>query len=416
MSSIPPRTALLVLTLGDGRVLGHLPPIEVATPWWQDARPIIEAAREAFGLEVVILRLLGADLPRPPGGNVTYLAEVAEPLPVAARKRLAPWTEPLVDDPLRLPWAVPGGPDADLQWASGVIRTLGLERAGPAEQIRTWNLSSIWRLPLRSGSAWLKVVPPFFAHEGHIVRLLQGGPVPRLLGHARDRTLSADIPGADRYDAGLPDLLEMVSRLVALQAGWIGRTDELLKIGLPDWRGPALTLALAALVERRGAELAPNDRRVLETFVADLPNRFAAIEACGIPDTLVHGDFHPGNVRGAAGSLVLLDWGDCGVGQPMLDMSAFLDRIPPSAVDRVRSRWQIAWRTAVPGSDPNRAAALLAAIACSRQALIYQVFLDAIELSEQPYHRDDPAEWLARAATLVRADRAPLICRQAGAV
>ena len=213
-------------------MLGHLPPIDVATPWWEDARPIIEAAREAFGLEVVILRLLSADLPRPPGGQVRYLAEVAEPLPEDARERLAPWTEPLVDDPLRLPWAVPGGPDADLQWASGVIRGLRLERVGPGEQVRTWNLSSIWRLPLHGGSAWLKVVPPFFAHEGDILRLLQGGPVPRLLGHARGRTLLADIPGADRYDALLPDLLEMVSRLVALQAAWIGRTEELLEVGL----------------------------------------------------------------------------------------------------------------------------------------------------------------------------------------
>jgi len=416
VSSIPPRKALLVLTLGDGRVLGQLPPIDVATPWWQDARPIVEAARKAFGLEVVILRLLGADLPRPPGGQVNYLAEVAEPLPEAARERLAPWTEPLVDDPLRLRWAVPGGPNADLQWASGVLQMLGLERVGPAEQVRTWNLSSIWRLPLRDEAAWLKVVPPFFAHEGDIIRLLQGGPVPRLLGHARDRTLSADIPGADRYDAGLPELLEMVSRLVALQTAWIGRTDELFEIGLPDWRGPALTLAVAALVERRSAELAARDRRDLETFVADLPRRFAAVEGCGIPDTIVHGDFFPGNVRGEAGSLVLLDWGDCGVGQPMLDMSTFLDRIPPGAIDRVSSHWRIAWRTAVPGSDPDRAAALLAPVASSRLALIYQVFLDAIESSEQPYHRDDPAEWLARTATLVRADRASLVRRQAGAV
>ena len=229
MSSIPPRKALLVLTLGDGRVLGHLPPIDVATPWWQDARPIVEAAREAFGLEVVILRLLGADLPRPPGGQVTYLAEVAEPLPDAARERLAPWTG--------RSWMIRSGSAGRFpavltptsSGPSGVLRTLGLERIGPAEQVRTWNLSSIWRLPLRGGSAWLKVVPPFFAHEGDIVRLLQGGPVPRLLGHDRDRTSFAEIPGADRYDAELPDLLEMVSRLVALQAAWIGRTDELLE-------------------------------------------------------------------------------------------------------------------------------------------------------------------------------------------
>jgi hypothetical protein len=416
VSSIPPRTAVLVLTLRDGRVLGQLPAIDVATPWWQDARPIVEAAHEAFGLDVVILRLLSAEFSRPPGGEVTYLAEVAEPLTEAARERLRPWTEPLVDDPLRHRWAAPGGPDADLQWATRVLRDLGLERLGPAEQDRTWNLSSIWRLPLRDGSAWLKVVPPFFAHEGDILRLLQASPVPPVLGHAGNRTLLADVPGGDRYDAGLPDLVEMVSLLVTLQAAWIGRTDELLEIGLPDWRGPALTPALAELIERRGAELALEDRRALDTFVADLPKRFAAIQACGVPDSIVHGDFHPGNFRGEGGSLVLLDWGDSGVGNPMLDTSAFLDRIPSGTVDRVRAHWLFAWRTAVPDSDPDRAAGLLAPIASARQALIYQGFLDGIEASEHPYHRDDPPEWLARTANVLRAERVPPSRGQVGAV
>jgi hypothetical protein len=416
VSSIRPRTAVLVLTLRDGHVLGKLPPIDVATPWWQEARPVVEAARQAFGLDVTILRLLSAEPPRYPGGEVTYLAEVAEPLTESARERLVPWTGQLVDDPLRLAWASPGGPAADLEWASAVLRDLGLERLGPAEQDRTWNLSSIWRLPLRDGSAWLKVVPPFFAHEGEILRLLQGAPVPRVLGHAGNRTLLADVPGPDRYDADLPDLLEMVTLLVALQSAWIRRIDELLAIGLPDSRGRTLAPALAGLVERRVAELAPGDRAALETFVAGLPSRFAAIEACGVPDTIVHGDFHPGNFRGEAGSLVLLDWGDSAVGHPMLDMSAFLDQTPSTAVDLVRSDWLMVWRTEVPGSDPGRAAALLAPVAAARQALMYQGFLDRIESSEQPYHRDDPSEWLARTADLVRAESRPMSGRQAGAV
>ncbi len=400
----PPRTASLVLVTRDGRVLGRLPPVRAATPWWQDAGPVVEAAGAVFGIEAVILRLLHADLPRPPGGAVVYLAEVREPLPGAAAEQLVPWTEPLDDDPRRLRWASPGGPDADVDWASTILRARGLEPAGPAEQIRTWNLSSIWRLPLRAGSAWLKVVPPFFAHEGDILRRLQGGPVPRLLGHDRDRILLADIPGEDRYDADAPELLEMVTQLVELQAAWVGRSDELLGIRLPDWRGPALSASIAVVLQRRGADLRAADRRLLEAFVADLPARFAAIGSCGIPDTLVHGDFHPGNVRGVAGSLVLLDWGDCGVGHPMLDVAAFLDRIPSDAVDRVCDRWWAAWRTWIPGSDPGRASALLAPIAAARQALIYQVFLDGIEPSEHPYHRDDPPDWLRRTAALVRAE------------
>ena len=56
-------------------VLGRLPAIEVPTPWWQDVEPVVDAARDAFGIEVVVLRMLDSELPRPQGGRVTYLAE-----------------------------------------------------------------------------------------------------------------------------------------------------------------------------------------------------------------------------------------------------------------------------------------------------------------------------------------------------
>ena len=120
----------------------------------------------------------------------------------------------------------------------------------------------------------------------------------------------------------------------------------------------------------------------------------------------MHGDFAPGNARGDAENLVLLDWGDCGVGHPLLDQSAFVDRISPTHVPAVQRHWAQAWRKAVPGSDPQRAADLLAPVAAARQAVIYRAFLDQIEPSEHPYHRDDPANWLSRAAhTCPRAQR-----------
>ena len=70
-----PRTARLVLVSGSGAYVGVLPPVSVATPWWQDIAPVVHAAREAYGIEVVVLRLLGGELPQPPGGEVTYLAQ-----------------------------------------------------------------------------------------------------------------------------------------------------------------------------------------------------------------------------------------------------------------------------------------------------------------------------------------------------
>jgi hypothetical protein len=395
---IPPRFARLVLVTPDGEVVGALPPFPVASPWWQDAEPVVSAARAHRGTDVTVLRLLEAELPIPHGGMVTYLAEVAHPVSAEG------WDGTLDDHPLLMTWARPGGPAADLAWAESRLAERGLRRIGPAQQVRTWNLSSLWRLPVEGQTVWLKVVPPFFIHEGRILERLQGERVPTLLAHDGPRLLLAEIPGEDLYRASPSQLLEMVSLLVALQREWSTRTDELPALGLPDWREQPLLPAIARLVERIGPELTRDDRATLDGFVTGLAVRFARVGGCGLPDTLVHGDFHPGNIRGDEESLVLLDWGDSGVGHPLLDEPAFLDRVSAEAVDTVRRHWHAAWSRAVPGSDPDQASSLLRPVAAARQALIYQKFLDGIEPSERAYHAADPADWLHRTAELLRAE------------
>ena len=397
-ASIPPRSARLVLVTRDGQVVGALPPLPVASPWWQDAEPVVNAARDHHGIDVTVLRLLHTELPIPPGGAVTYLAEVAHP--VSAE----PWDGTLDDHPLRMTWARPGGPAADLAWAESHLAERGLRRIGPAQQVRSWNLSSLWRLPVHGQTVWLKVVPPFFIHEGRILERLQGERVPTLIAHDGPRLLLAEIPGGDLYRASSSQLLEMVTLLAVMQRKWMDGTGELLGLGLPDWREAALAPAIGRLIERIGPELTPDDRSTLDRFLTGLADRFARVADCGLPDTLVHGDFHPGNVRGDDRSLVLLDWGDSGVGHPLLDEPAFLDRVLEDAADSVRRHWHAAWSQALPGSDPDQASGLLRPVAAARQALIYQTFLDGIEPSERPYHAADPADWLHRTAELLRAE------------
>jgi hypothetical protein len=400
MTDAPPpqRIARLVLVTPSGDVVGALQPFPVATPWWQDVEPVVAAARELHGIDVTILRLLDAELELPPGGRVTYLAEVAQPV------RAEAWRGTLDEHPLRMPWARPGGPASDVTWADARLAERGMPRIGPAQQVRTWNLSSLWRLPVEGQTAWLKCVPPFFAHEGPMLERLHGGPVPTLVAHDGPRLLLAEIPGVDLYGAPVPRLLEMVPLLVSLQREWLDRTDELIGLGLPDWRAPALVRAIARLVERIVPQLTADDRTALDGFVTGLPGRFADVASCGLPDALVHGDFHPGNFRGDTTSLVLLDWGDSGVGHPLLDEPAFLDRVPADAVDTVRRSWHAEWTRAMPGSDPDRASRLLRPVAAARQALTYQTFLDGIEPSEHPYHAADPADWLHRTAELIKGE------------
>lgn len=62
-----PRTAELVLVTADGKPVGVLPPVPVATPWWQEVEPVVQAARQHHGVEIVV-RLIDTERDGPHGG------------------------------------------------------------------------------------------------------------------------------------------------------------------------------------------------------------------------------------------------------------------------------------------------------------------------------------------------------------
>ncbi|HEU4544845.1 MAG TPA: hypothetical protein VFR88_00990, partial [Microlunatus sp.] len=95
------RRARVVL-VHHGQVLGVLPPVALAMPWWPEADDLVTAVRERDGIEITVLRLLHTASDRISGGEVTYLAETDRPPPIA----LASWPgDPLADQPLRQAWA-----------------------------------------------------------------------------------------------------------------------------------------------------------------------------------------------------------------------------------------------------------------------------------------------------------------------
>ena len=141
----------------------------VALPWWQEVEPVVRAARELHGIDVTILRLLDAERDRPHGGAVTYLAEVAaslcRPNPGTGGSTGTRCGSPTPSRAGRRPTS-PGRDPC----STGTVIAL----AGAPVQVRSWNLSSVWRIPVSGQTVWLKVVPPFFAHEGRVLAALGG--------------------------------------------------------------------------------------------------------------------------------------------------------------------------------------------------------------------------------------------------
>jgi hypothetical protein len=313
----------------------------------------------------------------------------------------APKDLPYDEDPRRAPWARPGGIASIVVWADEALRERGNPRSGPVQQVKTWNLSSVLQLPTAQGVVWCKSVPRFFAHEPALVSLLareQAPIVPSVV--AADEGLRSlllqDLGPEVLWDADEDTLTRMVRMLVALQVGWADRTDELLAAGTPDHRSGGLASELQAFLARDDVRvtLLTDELGALDDLAADLPGRVATLAGCGIPDSLVHGDFHPGNWIRRDGDLFLFDWGDSLVGHPLIDMGFLAASDDVDVRGRVRAAWLAAWRDAMPGSDPETAIDAIEPIAALWKAFEYRRFLDAIEPSEHRYHERDVPDWL----------------------
>ena len=421
-----PRDVTLVVCSPDGRVIGTLAPFGVDSPWWPDVEPFAGTVRERHGLDVTVVRLLdvtGDD--GGAGGSVTYLAEVPqeqvdrveETLDAA---RAAPPGDALRalahgEDPRRQPWARPGGVADTLAWADGELATGGRPRSGPARQVKTWNLSCVLALPTPAGDVWCKSVPAFFAHEGPLLGLLadrEPGLAPGVVGRRSEAgeaatTLLEGVPGIDQWEAPEPVLAEMARRWVGVQHRSAEHAGELLRLGLPDRRSAPLLDAVRALVRRDDVRSTLSGTAVaaVDALVAALPERLAALDACGLPATLVHGDLHPGNWVGDGERLALVDWGDSAVGHPLVDVRAFLARVPPGPVrDRLRALVVAEWSRRRPGCDAGLALRLVAPVAALTGALVYRTFLDGIEATEQRYHERDVPAMLRQAVEVADRD------------
>jgi aminoglycoside phosphotransferase (APT) family kinase protein len=401
-----PRLATLVLADPAGRVVGALPETAVDVGWWPEAWPLVDAARERHGFDVTVLRLLDApDSPVPAHGRVAYLAVTSREPRTGTLRPLAP-DDPLrllaeEDHPRRASWARPGGVAATLQRADAALDAAGRPRTGPARQVKTWNLSSVHTVPTADGTVWCKSVPAPLAHEGAVVRALADlapGLAPPLVatwaepGGAATVLLDA-ASGEPLWDAPTPLLERLATRWVDAQVATAAHLDALARAGVPDRRADPLLAVVQDLASRPDvrADLSDAELEGLDRLVAALPGLLGRLTACGLPDTLVHGDLHPGNWVGDGERQVLLDWGDSVLGSPAFDAHTLALRVPAASRPAVVRAWAAAWSRHHPDADPVRALDLAAPVAALRAAAGYRGFLDAIERTERRYHDRDPA-------------------------
>jgi Phosphotransferase enzyme family len=402
------RTVTARITHRDAEV-GSIGPFPVAGPWWAEVEPVVQEVEKVLGGAAFVLRLLtveGADGAR--DGHVTYHVAALEP-PAATgpdgrrhrdarpggTRRDGSGSDLLADHPSRLPWARADGIEALLAWAGAHVEILGRAR-----QVRSWNLSALFRLETPRGPVWLKAFPPFAAAEPAALAAFAGvdpGLVPEVLATGPGRVLLADVPGRDGWDASGAEVGDVVGRLVTAQFHLADPEVRSAAGGepLPDRRPEVLAGAVRDLLDGPvGAELTPQELRAARRLAPG----WEVLAGCGLPDTVVHGDFHPGNWRCADGRRpVVLDLADAHRGNPVLDGRRALDFLPTERRGEAARAWISAWARAVPRSRPAEALSVAGPLAHLAYAVRYQEFLDRIEPDERVYHAGDPAAAIRQA-------------------
>jgi hypothetical protein len=362
-----------------GTCAGAVGPFPVDFPWWAEVEPVVTHLERVVGGPAVVLRLLtveGGDGGR--DGHVTYHAEALAP-PAGT---LTPCEFAADDHPLRMPWARASGLRELLDWAAGQV-----DLTGRPVQRKTWNLSCLFRLPAAGGTVWLKAIPGFAAAEPAALAAfaeVDPGLVPAVLASAPGRLLLAGVPGTERPDPPPQVVEEVVRRLATAQSRISGQPPR----GLPDRRPEILAAAVRNLLDGPvGGELTSGELRAARS----MQERWEMLAGCGLPDTVVHGDFHPINWRSDGGPAVVLDFADAHLGNPVLDGLRTIDFLPPGLRRTAADAWIAAWTAAAPRSRPAEALRIAEPLAHFAYAVRYQEFLDNIEPSERVYHQGDPA-------------------------
>lgn len=368
----PQRRRIRVLLADDGRLLhagGALPAIDVelrprettsAAAWrvLPDvalAGPLLDcyvdqsgvAADDHGEIYAALVELDGA----PPGWSpptdwawrpLTGPPPDVEPgLRDALAARLAELRGDTAVHPGRMPWARPGWFERAASWIDAALRASGRSASTSIVQSRHWGISAVMAVESPEGRWWFKAASGPFRHEAAVTAFLHRAQpdviTPVLAVDVDEGWLLLDDIEGDVVGEDPAPTAAAFERLLDLQLALVGRTADLLAAGCPHRplgalaRGVDVALASPLLQDTLALPAARIDQ-----LVETLHDATASVAAIGVPDTFVHGDFHPGNVITSPHGITIFDWSDAAVSNPVVDVATWASWFTDDA-DRVDS-------------------------------------------------------------------------------
>jgi hypothetical protein len=382
----PDADAILVRSNGRRHTL---PSLAVCDSGFGASLP--EAILRAFGLTTVLLENLDQtvyvvalrDSPRLNDPDYKWVQVTNPGLSDSDGFWLSSWLAHR-ETPLR-PWFEQGWMARVLSYVDAVLAEFGRARIGQVSQIKHWALSSVMRIETTKGAVFFKAAPSDAKIEPLLLaRLAERWPtsIPVLLAHSPQNNwwLTEDLNAREGPDLTPDERLACIELLARIQID--AGTDPSILRGLSINRYPLEHLAasipsLLGRLDRWKAVPAnhehwwPLDDEQQEAWCSIGPSLVEHMQALasstvalGLPLSLIHGDFHSGNMATRLGVPILHDWANGMITHPFFDLATVLksgdDDLAQSCLTTYLRQWHDAgwdmnaiwahWQLAKPAS------------------------------------------------------------------
>jgi len=244
-----------------------------------------------------------------------------------------------MSNPSLLPWYDPHWLKEAHQWIDGQARRHSIRITGAIEQPHVYAWSTVMRVPTSEGTLFFKATAEESLYEAALTEKLAAwfpDCMPELIAVDRSRGWMLMRDGGEQLRTRIRPMQNsqpwepVIGRYAELQIELSEHIHELLALGVTDYRLAKLPALYSQLLAQEETLLIGQEKGLTSDEVRllqDLNDRFTTIcsdlAACGIPESLNHGDFHDGNVLIKDGRITFFDWGEASVTHPFVSLRTF---------------------------------------------------------------------------------------------
>lgn len=328
--------------------------------------------------------------------------------PVEARSVVRRWTQRrgASPPPKEPPYARSGWFVRASAWMVERMTDAGLPVTEPPRLAYQGPMGAVLRARSDGRATYLKWPTPAFPHEAAVTQILSRrapDAVPAVIAAepAENWLLMHDHRGRP-VEAEPPDRwLDGLRRHAALQRASVEWARDIPAAGGQTRSLERLATAIPTMLEYEGLDgrFAPDVREAWVTAVPRLVDACVALDAVGLPDTLVHGDLHPENIVVTPDDqYVVVDWSDAALGNPFVDLATYLTRTKDGDLRvRLLDAYVDAWDGVLDRTRLETAGAMAMTVGCLYQVQTYQALDAALDEPDRAIFTGSDAGWAKRA-------------------